>query len=145
VTKITVYNRQRAIRVRIQALQPFAERALIECLKIRRSKGTDLERLGEVSVILVSDRTIAGLHRKFLQLAGPTDVITFQHGEIFVSVETARRNARRFRNSFEQEVRLNIAHGLLHLHGFTDKSPGDVAKMELVQKRVLEAVTKGIG
>ena len=140
--KITVYSRQRAIRVRIEALQQFAERALAECVKIPGITGTELERLEEISVILVSDRRMAGLHRKFLQLAGATDVITFQHGEVVVSLETAQRNARRFGNSLEQEVRRNIAHGLLHLHRFNDNNSKDAAEMETVQKRLVEAATK---
>ena len=133
------------MRIPLRALQEFADRALIECLKIPGIKGTDLERLAEINVILVSDRRIAELHRKFLQLPGPTDVITFQHGEVLVSLETARRNAQRFGNSLEQEVRLNIAHGLLHLHRFNDKNSTHAAEMERVQKRLIAAATKAIG
>ena len=39
------------------------------------------------------------IHRRFMGIAGPTDVITFQHGEIFISVETARRQAQAHRTS----------------------------------------------
>src|SRR4051812_45872460 len=115
---ITVFNRQRAVAVQGAALQEFAERALEECLKLPARNPDDLSKLHELSVILVSDRRMAELHRRFLQQVGPTDVITFQHGEIFVSTETARRQARRFATSLEQELRLYVAHGLLHLHGF---------------------------
>lgn len=140
--RITVHNRQRAIHVPLRALQEFADRALIECLKIPGMKGTDLERVPELNVILISDQRMAGLHRKFLQVRGPTDVITFQHGEIFVSVETARSNAKRFGNSLEQELRLNIAHGLLHLHRFDDERASEAAEMERIQRRLVEAATE---
>ena len=92
---------------------------------------------------LVSDRRMAELHRRFLHLPGPTDVITFQHGEIFISAETARANARRFGNSLEDELRLYIAHGLLHLHGFDDKDPSDAAEMERTQKALVARATPG--
>jgi probable rRNA maturation factor len=136
---ITVHNRQRTIRVPLAALQEFAVRALRECLKIPRKKSTGLANLAELSVLLVSNRRMAELHRRFLHLPGPTDVITFQHGEIFVSVETARSHARRFGNSLEGELRLYMAHGLLHLLGLDDKTPADAAEMELAQEKLVAA------
>jgi len=134
---ITVHNRQRTIPVPLKALQEFAGRALRECLKIPRRKRSGLANLVELSVLLVSNRRMAELHRRFLHLPGPTDVITFQHGEIFISVETARSQARRFGNSLEGELRLYMAHGLLHLHGLDDKTPADAAEMEQVQKKIV--------
>jgi probable rRNA maturation factor len=135
---ITVQNRQRTIRVPLVTLQEFAVRALQECLKIPRKK-SGLAKLAELNVLLVSNRRMAELHRRFLHLPGPTDVITFQHGEIFVSVETARSHARRFGNSFEGELRLYVAHGLLHLHGLDDKTPADAAEMERAQEKLVAA------
>ena len=135
--KITVHNRQRAIRVQVAALQRFAQRALVECLEIPGKKPSGLASLTELSVILVSNRRMAELHRRFLHLPGPTDVITFQHGEIFIGAETARSHARQFGNSLRDELRLYIAHGLLHLHGFDDKKPADAAEMERAQKKLV--------
>ena len=82
---------------------------------------------------------MASLHRQFLNQTGPTDVLTFQHGEIFISVETARRHARVFGNSLARELRLYIIHGLLHLHGFDDRKRVDSREMERMQKRILTA------
>jgi probable rRNA maturation factor len=137
---ITVFNRQRTVAVQTAALQEFAEQALKECLKLPRSNGgpAELSRLRELSVILVSDRRMAELHWRFLQQRGPTDVITFQHGEIFVSTETARRQARRFATSLGRELRLYIAHGLLHLHGFDDKKRAAAAEMTRAQERLVK-------
>jgi probable rRNA maturation factor len=77
------------------------------------------------------------LHRKFMHQTGPTDVLTFQHGEIFISVETAKRHARAFRNSLASELRLYVVHGLLHLHGFDDQTPTGVRKMHKMQEKIL--------
>jgi probable rRNA maturation factor len=141
--RIAVHNRQRVMRVPLAALQEFAGRALTECLKIPgRKKRRGLERITELNVILVSNRRIAELHRRFLHLPGSTDVITFQHGEIFVSVETAQSHARRFGNSVEGELCLYIAHGLLHLRGFDDKNPADAAEMDRAQKKLVTAATR---
>src|SRR5688572_33078090 len=137
VPRIAVLNRQRKIPVKLTALQDFAEGALQECLKLRRAEPTVLKTLEEVNVILVSDRRMAELHRRFLQESGPTDVITFQHGEIFISTETARQQARRFGTTPDHEMRLYLAHGLLHLHGFDDKNARSAAEMKRVQEKLV--------
>jgi probable rRNA maturation factor len=134
---ITVLNRQRMIPVKLPALQDFARQALDECLKLPARKPDALSNLAEVSVVLVSDRRMAELHRRFLQEPGPTDVITFQHGEIFVSTETARQQARRFGTSLEDELRLYITHGLLHLHGFDDKTAAGATEMKRTQEKLV--------
>ena len=74
--------------------------------------------------------------------SGPTDVITFQHGEIFISAGTARRNARRFGNALARELRLYVVHGLLHLHGFGDRDEGSARKMQIVQRRILAEASR---
>ena len=140
--RITVHNRQRTVRVPLAALQEFAVRALPECLKIPGRKRSGLESVTELSVILVSNRRMAELHRRFLHHPGPTDVITFQHGEIVVSVETARSHARRFGSSIEGELRLYIAHGLLHLHRFDDKNSAGAAEMKRAQRKLVTAATR---
>src|SRR5436190_23252260 len=141
VPEICVRNLQRTIPVNIIELEKFALKALRCCLRLRRSKSTELMKLGEVFVVLISDRRMASLHRRFLNQSGPTDVLTFQHGEIFISVATARRNARAFGNSLTRELQLYIVHGLLHLHDFDDRKQADARKMERMQKRILAATT----
>lgn len=142
-TTVTVSNRQRVIPVKLPALQDFARRALPECLKLPGGRKPDaLGHLAEVSVIVISDRRMAELHRRFLQEPGPTDVITFQHGEVFVSTETAQRQARAFRTSLEHELHLYIAHGLLHLRGYDDKTPAGAAEMKRLQERVVKKVDR---
>jgi probable rRNA maturation factor len=134
---ITVLNRQRIVPVKLPPLQEFARRALHECLKLRGRKPDALADLAQADVVLVSDRRMAELHRRFLQQSGPTDVITFQHGEIFVSTETARRQARRFGTSLEHELRLYLVHGLLHLRGFDDKTSAGAAEMKVLQESLV--------
>ena len=142
VPKINVRNLQRKVSVNPVDLEKFARKALELCRRVSRKKKTDLLQLPEISVLIVSDRRMASLHRQFMNESGPTDVITFQHGEIFISAETARRNARRFGNSLARELRLYVVHGLLHLHGFDDRNEGSARKMEGVQRRILAEVSR---
>ena len=141
IPQITVRNLQRKIRVDVANLEKFARKALKLFLRLPRKQETDLHHLPEISVLIVSDPKMTSFHRQFMNERGPTDVITFQHGEIFISAEMARRNARRFGNSLERELRLYLVHGLLHLQGFDDREPRKARKMEEVQRKILAKVT----
>lgn len=93
-----------------------------------------------ILVILVSDRKISTIHQQFMGIAGATDVITFQHGEIVVSVETAARQAIEFETDLSHELQLYIAHGLLHLAGYDDHSEDGFREMSKVQNELVAKV-----
>jgi probable rRNA maturation factor len=137
VPEITVRNLQRKIPLNVTELEKFAGNAVQHSLQLHQRQQTDLRKLSAIFIWLISDRRMALLHRKFLGQSGPTDVLTFQHGEIFISVETVRRHARAFGNSVLRELKLYIAHGLLHLHGFEDQTPSEAHKMKAAQERIL--------
>lgn len=142
VPEVTVHNLQRKISVNVAELEKLAGNAVQYSLQLQKGKQTDLRKSHEVSVWLISDRRMALLHRKFLGHSGPTDVLTFQHGEIFISVDTARRHARAFGNSLSRELKLYIIHGLLHLHGFDDQTPSKAHKMKGAQEKILRACSR---
>jgi probable rRNA maturation factor len=137
VPKIGVRNLQHKIQIDVVDLENFARRAVKLCLRLARNHPSELAQLAEVMVLIVSDRKIATIHKQFMNKTGPTDVITFHHGEIFISAEMARRNALRFGSSLSNELHLYIVHGLLHLHGFDDRSEANARKMEMTQRRIL--------
>jgi probable rRNA maturation factor len=120
-------------------LRRFAAVALEECARISGDEQVALKALEEVGVAIVPDRRIAGIHAEFMGIAGPTDVITFEHGDIVISAETARAYAQRFAQPVDHEVALYIIHGLLHLNGFDDREPRARRRMHAVQARVMRA------
>ena len=136
--QISVFNRQRKVALDRAALEEFAGRALPLCAGQR---GTGLTNLPQVDIVLISDRKMSQLHRRFMQINGPTDVITFQHGEIFISVETAGRQAKAERTSLSYELRLYLVHGLLHLHGFDDSLPASRRRMSALQERIVDLLS----
>ena len=138
VPEISVHNLQRKISVNVAQLEKFAGNAVQHSLQLHPRERTDLRKLSEIFIWFISDRRMALLHRKFLGQSGPTDVLTFQHGEIFISVDTARRHAHAFENSLLGELKLYIVHGLLHLHGFDDQTPTEADKMRVAQEKILE-------
>ena len=110
--QIRVLNRQRKYPAPANALSTFSEQLAPLVLKVAREELPE-----QILVVLVSDRKIAAMHEQFMGIADPTDVITFQHGEIVVSVETAAKQAAEYDTDLLHELRLYITHGLLHLAG----------------------------
>ena len=135
--EISLHNRQRKVRVDFPWLRRFAPVALSACLRHPAHAKTPLPHLPEVEVTLVSDETIARVHRDFMDIPGATDVITFDHGEIVISAETAQANAAQYGRSLQEELALYIVHGLLHLNGHEDKEPATAARMHRLQESIL--------
>jgi probable rRNA maturation factor len=144
-TRVSVRNLQRRISVNVAELERFAVNAVKRCLQLQKRKRTKLRKLNAVTVRLISDRRISKLHLQIFGDSDPTDVITFHDGEIFISVETARRNARKFCNSLTSEVKFCMVHGFLHLHGFDDHMPADRRKMKNTQEKILGGMGIRIG
>ena len=140
--QIRVRNLQRRISLNAAGLEKFAAKAVLCCLERHKRKETELSRLRNVFVWLISDRRMSQLHRQFLGETGPTDVLTFQHGEIFISVETAKRHAHIFGNSLGRELQLYIVHGLLHLHGLDDRTQSGARKMKKAQEKILRCCSR---
>jgi probable rRNA maturation factor len=135
--RIIIRNAQRKLRVDAAALSAFADAALCVCRATEAPAMHVLDDFEEITVALVSDRRISELHKRFMNIAGATDVLTFDHGEIVVSVETAERNAKEYQSSTEAEIRLYIVHGMLHLIGFDDTTPAAARVMAQTQERVV--------
>jgi len=128
-----IVNRQRHVPVAVKPLEDFYER-------VRRELRFPAEA---VTVRLISDAAMARLNRTFRNKRGPTDVLSFSAkgarpsknteyvGDIAISPETARRNARRFSCSLPVEMRILILHGMLHLAGFDHESDhGEMDRLE---------------
>lgn len=109
--------------------------------------------LREMSLALVGDRRMADLHRQFMNIPGPTDVLTFEldhdgrgrvtAGEVVVCVPYALRHARRAGVRPRDELLLYALHGMLHLCGFDDRTTRDFAKMHRREDEILKRL--GIG
>ncbi len=143
---ITWLNRQRAVvpaELGLRMAASVVDRALPGVLAAVRGRSV-LGRLPEVSVVTVSDRRIAALHGEFLGDPTPTDVITFLHGEIVLSAETARREAFGRGLPLPQEIARYAVHGLLHLAGWSDETPPDAAEMRSVQEKILRRAIRGL-
>lgn len=143
-----IVNRQRRIGLAVRPLSEFLERA-------QRELGFPE---GGVTVRLISDSAMARLNRRYRNKSGPTDVLSFPAkvvrtrrslpprlrrsfagnsdyiGDIALSPEMARRNARLYSRSLPEELRILVLHGLLHLAGFDHEV--DEGQMERIERRL---------
>jgi len=83
------------------------------------------------------------VHGDFLNDPTETDVITFPYGEIVVCPAVARERAGEFGLAVDQEVLLYALHGLLHLAGYDDTTPGLAKEMARAQEKLLKQVLEG--
>ena len=140
---IEVRNVQRKVRVSTGSLQRFANTASALVWEHKRPRA-EIASVPEITVLIVSDRRMAALHQEFCGLAAPTDVLTFQHGEIVISAETAARQARIFHSNFTAEIQLYLLHGLLHLAGFDDVTAQQQKRMQQLQNKLLPTAIHGL-
>jgi probable rRNA maturation factor len=135
---VAVLNRQRRLPLNLARIQGIAKGCLSR-LHVREC---------EVCVVLVSDRAIQKLNRRYLGRRGPTDVLAFSLGErrgvvgtpwmlgdVVISVETASRQARSLGGSLDEEIDVLVVHGLLHLLGYDHTgSQGEARRMWATQR-----------
>jgi probable rRNA maturation factor len=100
---------------------------------------------GTLSVAVVDAEEITELNRRFLGHAEPTDVLSFPmqdetsdlFGEVIVCAAVAAREAKKRNISFDAELALYAVHGLLHLLGYDDSTPGKRARMQERERAIL--------
>ena len=97
---------------------------------------SEAKRLGDIAVIFCSDNYILDVNIKYLQHDYFTDIITFDYcegnrlsGDLFISIDSVRENARFYGTEFPDELNRVIVHGLLHLMGYDDHTEADIALM----------------
>lgn len=99
----------------------------------------------EINYIFCSDSYLLSLNQGFLKHNTFTDIITFDNsedpssleGEIYISIERVKENAKKYNVPIEDELSRVMIHGVLHLLGFTDKKPTEKALMRKKEEACL--------
>ena len=111
----------------------------------------------DLSLVLTTDREIHRFNRTYLGHDRPTDVLAFNLnepkrfskkpflGDVMISVDRARMYAKRYNNTLWGEIKLYIAHGILHLLGYDDHRLKDRLRMRRKEKEILQhTLVRGI-
>jgi len=107
------------------------------------------KKIARLHFVFVSDDFLLNLNRKFLRHNTLTDIITFDYceneknanlleGEIYISIDRIIENSKLFKVQMNDELHRVMAHGLLHLIGFGDKSLKEKSRMRVEEKNALD-------
>ncbi|HEY3931052.1 MAG TPA: rRNA maturation RNase YbeY [Verrucomicrobiae bacterium] len=142
---IIIANRQRVKKIDSRLLKEIASAILAE-LEIEHC---------ELEINLLGTREMAAINETFLGHEGSTDVITFDYsegkklrrnvgvsGEIFISVDDAIAQAKKFKTKWQSEIVRYIVHGILHLLGHDDLKPQLRSKMKREENLLLRKLSK---
>ena len=103
------------------------------------------KKIGDINYIFCDDVYLHKINVQYLQHDTLTDIITFDYTEditlnsdIYISIERVRENADIFGVTFEQELLRVLAHGILHLCGYKDKTPADSELMRTKEEEKMK-------
>ena len=91
------------------------------------------KNVSSLNLIFCSDECIREYNKKYLNHDYETDIITFYdideeemiEGELLISVDSVRSNSKKYKTSFNNELRRVVIHGVLHLCGYNDKAQSE--------------------
>jgi rRNA maturation RNase YbeY len=103
--------------------------------------------IGEVSYVFCTDEELLSINKQYLNHNTYTDIITFDYaekriisGDIFISVERVKENAKKFNTKFSDELLRVMAHGVLHLLGMKDKTQAEAIKMRKAEDAAIKKI-----
>jgi len=127
----------------------------------RRALNKFIQRKPSINIILIDDKFMRRLNRKFTKRAGTTDVLSFEMsewihsgkedenllkefadpggilGEIYINLDQAKKNAKNYKVKFTDEVAFLVTHGVLHLLEYDHKKKSDFLVMREKEKEYL--------
>ncbi len=104
-----------------------------------------------INIVFCSDQYLSGFNKTYLKHNTLTDIITFTYnntetaailGDIFISVERVKDNAKKYSISFSDELYRVIIHGILHLCGYEDKTKSEKNNMRAKENDSLQMLKK---
>ncbi len=139
----------------LDSVEPFVQKAMKEA-------GYDKE---EISIFFCTDAFIQNLNNEYRNIDSPTDVLSFENGELYededgtewtaagdiaISLETLPKNASYFEVDENEELKRLLIHGMLHLNGLdhgeehVEKGKEPECEMLKIQKRIMEALKEEV-
>jgi len=113
-------------------------------LWITESARREKRSVSDVNYVFCSDSYLLRLNQKFLGHHSLTDIITFDYsvgkkvsGEVYISLDRVKENSLKFKSTYHDELLRVMIHGILHLAGFKDKKPKELAIMRKKEEAYL--------
>ncbi|MCH7928330.1 MAG: rRNA maturation RNase YbeY [Candidatus Dadabacteria bacterium] len=124
------------------------EKKDIRSTVLKTLKLLDQSKDSEICISFVDDETIRELNNSYRNINRATDVLSFLQdgpdfsilGDIVISVDTAKRHAVRYENTYEFEINKLLVHGILHLLGYDHKKKRETNVMREKEKQLLTQI-----
>lgn len=129
------------------------DRAKLRALARKALRSEGIAAPAELSIVFTDDATVRALNRDYRGTDAPTDVLSFAQGEgeafaavpgasrhvgdVIISVDTARRQAKRYQLTLHDEVAHLLVHGVLHLLGYDHEEAEDARIMRAREDAIL--------
>jgi len=132
--KIQIHQTDPSIQINEQQYKDLCRRVVSE-IKLNAAS---------CALVFVNDQTLKRMHAQYLDDPTKTDVITFNlgdesiEGEIYISTDRARVQAKIYSVTPEEEIVRLIVHGLLHLKGYDDREEKDRIILKEEENRLVE-------
>ena len=105
-------------------------------------------KIDSLEINFISGKEIESINSQHLKHYYTTDIITFNYseinnkldGELFISVEDAEENAKKYKVSFQEEITRLVIHGILHLLGYDDQERKNKIKMKRKENQLLNTL-----
>jgi probable rRNA maturation factor len=112
---------------------------------VEKIVASEKRKLKSLAYNFCSDEELFQKNKQFLNHTTYTDIITFDYseetlssGEIYISADRVKENAGKFKIDFSEELIRVMAHGVLHLCGYKDKSPIQQKQMRAAENRAIK-------
>src|ERR1700746_797413 len=112
---------------------------------IEKIVSSEKRKLKDLSYNFCSDEELFQKNKQFLNHTTYTDIITFDYseenllsGEIYISADRVKENAEKFKIDFSEELIRVMAHGVVHLCGYKDKTPLQQKQMRAAENKALK-------
>jgi len=99
----------------------------------------------ELNYIFCNDDYLLKINQDYLQHDYLTDIITFDYvsgkkisGDLYISIDMVKENAKEFNVTFDNELKRVMAHGVLHLMGYSDKTDTAIAEMRAKEEEIIK-------
>ena len=122
------------------AINKRAVHSLISALRIEFEL-----KISFLSISFINSSELKEVNKKYLKHDFNTDVITFNYskqvneidGEILISFEDARLNARKYKTNYNKEINRLMVHGILHLLNYDDNNKKNKAIMKQMENKLI--------
>ncbi len=145
--------RRYTIALNVDTAAEDIDRAKLRALARKALRNEGVAAPAELSIVLTDDATVRALNRDYRGTDAPTDVLSFAQGEgeafaaapgvsqhvgdVIISLDTARRQAKRYKLTLHDEVAHLLVHGVLHLLGYDHEEAEDARIMRAHEDTIL--------